>query len=545
MTDENFTEMIKKITELIKIRNGLLSPVLPTVSVVLLSSFFSCKKNEAPVIPVVETTAISAVTQTTASGGGKVVDNGGLPIISRGVCWSFSDNPTILDRKTSDGKGDGLFTSNLTDLSPQSQYYVRAYATNSIGTGYGESVTFNTSPVGLCEVTTAEVTELTSNSAKSGGNVISGGGGSVTGRGVCWSTKTGPVITGNDNKTSDYSGTGAFVSNITGLQPNQTYYVRAYATNMAGVAYGNERSFTTPADMPKVTTSSITSYTSSSAVVGGEVTSDGGATVTERGVCWSTAPNPSISNDHRPVGSGTGSFSTTIDGLAERTTYHVRAYASNSSGTAYGDDKSFTTASASVTDGDGNTYRVIQIGTQYWLSENLRTTKYNDGTAIPLVTDGSTWGALTSPAYCWYNNDAAGYGATYGALYNWYTVSSAANGGKNICPVGWHVPTDTEWTTLTTYLGGLAVAGGKLKETGTTHWTSPNTGATNSSGFTALPGGYRTTSFSYIGQRGYWWSSTESNPTNGIYRSLVYNQASVTTGNIAKTRGCSVRCIKD
>ena len=122
-----------------------------------------------------------------------------------------------------------------------------------------------------------------------------------------------------------------------------------------------------------------------------------------------------------------------------------------------------------VQDIDGNNYLTVTIGTQIWMAENLRTTKYNDGTAIPLVTDNTTWANLTTPAYCWYNNDAKTNGSTYGALYNWYSVNT-----KKLCPTGWHVPNDTEWTTLTTYLGGTAVAGGKLKETGTAHWYSPN-----------------------------------------------------------------------
>jgi uncharacterized protein (TIGR02145 family) len=142
-----------------------------------------------------------------------------------------------------------------------------------------------------------------------------------------------------------------------------------------------------------------------------------------------------------------------------------------------------------VTDGDGNVYNTVTIGTQIWMKGNLKTMKFNYGTSIPNVTDNTTWAGLTSAAYCWYNNDAATYKTTYGALYNWYAVDVASNDGKNVCPAGWHIPSDAEWTTLTDYLGGASVAGSKLKETGTTHWLSPNTGATNESGFTALPGG--------------------------------------------------------
>jgi uncharacterized protein (TIGR02145 family) len=140
-------------------------------------------------------------------------------------------------------------------------------------------------------------------------------------------------------------------------------------------------------------------------------------------------------------------------------------------------------SSETAKDVDGNVYNTVTIGAQVWMAENLRTTKYNDGTSIPLVTDSTKWSDLSTPAHCWYNNDKASYKATYGALYNWYTVAT-----DNLCPTGWHVPTTAEWQILKDYLGS-SVDGGKLKESGTTHWKSPNKGATNESGFTALPGG--------------------------------------------------------
>ena len=160
--------------------------------------------------------------------------------------------------------------------------------------------------------------------------------------------------------------------------------------------------------------------------------------------------------------------------------------------------------STTVTDIDGNVYHTVKIGAQTWMVENLRTTRYNDGTAIPLVTGNTAWGSLTTPGYCWYNNDQATYGSTYGALYNWYAV----NRGK-LCPTGWHVATDAEWTQLTDYLGGVWVAGGKMKEAGLSHWESPNEGATNSSGFTALPGGHRISagSFYLLALHALFWSS--------------------------------------
>jgi uncharacterized protein (TIGR02145 family) len=204
-------------------------------------------------------------------------------------------------------------------------------------------------------------------------------------------------------------------------------------------------------------------------------------------------------------------------------------------------DDPVSPVSLKVTDIDGNVYHTVTIGTQVWMVENLKTTRYNDGTAIPLVTDSTEWNNLTTPGYCWYNDDAVTYKSTYGALYNWYAVST----GK-LSPAGWHVPTDTDWTMLTTYLGGPAVAGGKLKESGLTHWMTPNTGATNSSGFTALPGGYRYDHDTfYIGYYGYWWSSTEYNAADAWFRMLHCSIVEVNRLSNNKSAGFSVRCVRD
>jgi uncharacterized protein (TIGR02145 family) len=205
-----------------------------------------------------------------------------------------------------------------------------------------------------------------------------------------------------------------------------------------------------------------------------------------------------------------------------------------------------------VKDIDNNRYDIIRIGTQTWMSENLKTTRYNDGTVIPLVTDGTAWedsSTNNAAAYCWFAapNESTNL-ITYGALYNWYAINTTTNGNKNVCPTGWHVPTDGEWTTLTTYLGGEGVAGSKIKEAGLAHWITPNTGATNESGFAGLPGGYRNYkgTFYSIGSYGYWRSSTEYNASNAWYRILNFNNGNVyrdSNGN--KGGGLSVRCLRD
>jgi uncharacterized protein (TIGR02145 family) len=205
-------------------------------------------------------------------------------------------------------------------------------------------------------------------------------------------------------------------------------------------------------------------------------------------------------------------------------------------------DTDKTPVGESLKDYDGNVYHIVAIGSQTWMVENFKCTHYNDGSEIQLVEDNNVWGSLTTPAYCWYNNDISNK-TTYGALYNWYAV----NTGK-LCPAGWHVPSDADWQVLINYLGAdTATIGGKLKEAGTAHWAPPNTGATNSSGFTALPGGshYTNGSFYYNGKYGWYWSTTESSATEAMHPYLVYNSSSITRKPGSKSIGFSVRCLKN
>lgn len=197
-----------------------------------------------------------------------------------------------------------------------------------------------------------------------------------------------------------------------------------------------------------------------------------------------------------------------------------------------------------MTDQDGNTYKTIKIGTQTWMAENLRSTTYRNGDPIPEVTDIFEWGNLSTGAYCNYNNTRNNDTiATFGRLYHWFTLSDS----RNIAPAGWHVPTDAEWTTLITYLGGESVAGGRLKETGTTHWNSPNTEATNESGFTALPGGFRSGNGSFfgVGDYGSWWSSDEHSTDYAWGLDVYYDDSSVYRYSISKDPGFSVRCLQN
>lgn len=496
------------------------------------------------VLPTVTTTAASAITATTASSGGNVTADGGGTITARGVCWGASANPTTAGSHTTDGTGSGTFTSSLTGLTPGTTYHIRAYATNSAGTAYGSDLTFTTAAV-IPTLTTTAASAITQTTATSGGNITSNGGAAVTARGVCWSTSTGPTIAGSH--TSDGTGSGTFTSSITGLTPGTLYYVRAYATNSVGTAYGNEITFTSGSvTAPVLTTTAASSIGATSATSGGNITSAGGGTITARGVCWSTSPNPTTAGSHTSDGTGTGSFSSSLTGLSAGTLYYIRAYATNSAGTSYGDQLTFYTL---LEDADGNTYRVLNIGTQVWMVENLKTTKYNDNAIIPNITNDALWAAATTDAYCWYNNNS-GYKNTFGALYNWFAV----NTGK-LCPTGWHVPTDAEFGVLEVFLG---MASGVVNDYGwrgttegsemksTTGWGDGN--GTNTSGFTALPGGYRyyVDGVSYgQGSYGYFWTSSETDATRSWYRMLWSDNTGVNRGAVEKQAGKSVRCVKD
>jgi photosystem II stability/assembly factor-like uncharacterized protein len=295
-------------------------------------------------LPTLTTTEVTAISGNTAVSGGNISNVGSADVTSRGVCWSTNINPTIADAKVVSGSGPGQYTSNLQSLQPNTTYFVRAYATNTAGTSYGNELSFKTTADGtLATVKTTPVTGLTFNSAVSGGEITADGGTAISARGVCWGTSAAPTISGF--KTSNGTGTGVFVSNLTGLSPNSTYFLRSYATNAAGTSYGDEISFKTSINpvLPTLSTTTLSNIQTTGVTASGNVQNDGGAPIIDRGFCWGTTTNPTILNSKVSSGTGIGAFTASIQNLSPATKYYVRAYATNSVGTQYSTEISFTT----------------------------------------------------------------------------------------------------------------------------------------------------------------------------------------------------------
>ena len=499
--------------------------------------------------PAVTTSAVTQITETSAVAGGNVTSDGGASVTERGVCIATVSNPTTANTKISAGSGTGTFNCNLTNLQPNTKYYVRAYAINTKGTAYGNEVTFTTSKtVVLPTVTTSAITQITETSAVAGGNVTSDGNASVTERGVCIATVSNPTT--SNTKITSGSGTGSFTCNLTNLQPNTKYYVRAYAINSKGTAYGSQVTFTTSKTvvLPTVTTSTITQITETSAVAGGNVTSDGNANVTERGVCISTVSNPTTSNTKVKSGTGTGSFTCNLTNLQPNTKYYVRAYAINSKGTAYGTQVSFTTQEQSSS-GNGNGNGTEGTPEYVDLGLSVKWATFNVGASTPEeYGDYFAWGE-TEPknmydwsTYKWcngsyttltkYNNSS-----NYGTVDNKTTLELNDDAARANWGGSWRMPTDAEMTELRTNC--------------TWTWTTENgvngfkvTSKSNGNSIFLPAAGYHSSSgLSNAGSFGYYWSSSlKTDHPNGAC-SVYFNSNYVYRTYYNRYYGYSVRAV--
>lgn len=454
--------------------------------------FSACKKEEdVKLEPQLATTQVLSLTSESATVVGYVIASGS-GFTEKGVCFNTAAAPTIANNKVvyTGQATTATFNVTLSGLAYATKYYARAYATNASTTIYGEEYSFTTLPV-IPELNTAAITEITGNSASGGGFVMVDGGAAVSVQGVCFGKAHNPTIA--DSKTTDGNSSLPFVSLLSNLDGNTVYYVRAYATNSVGTGYGPEVTFTTLVDLPVVTTAAVTGITKVAAVSGGEVTKDGGAVVSARGLVWGTSANPTTGDNVIAGGSGLGAFISNLTGLTTFTTYHVRAFATNSAGTAYGADVQFTTLADILTwhvPGDylvasypGSTYlnwnpanSPLVISTmaapdklegyvymanaanqwKFTSQPDWNGTNYGDGGNGTLNTDPSGANMVSPAGYYKLNADATAL--TYTAVATaWGVIGDATPNGWNDETALTYDPASSTWT------GGLHLTAAQFK----------------------------------------------------------------------------------
>ena len=507
------------------------------------------EKQELSSIPTIETVPVFSVFQRDALSGGTISSDGGSEILEKGIVWSTNQNPDIsLSTKTNEGGNSSNFNSTISNLLPGTRYYVRAYATNSVGTEYGQEQTFVTereAVLNLPQLTTRYISSITQREAMTGGAISFDGGSEILAKGIVWSKNREPNIS-LSAKTNEGGNSSNYISKLTNLSPDTRYYVRAYATNSAGTEYGQEQTFMTEKEavvsLPQLTTRYISSITQREAMSGGAISFDGGSEILAKGIVWSRNREPNIFMSTKTnEGGNSSNYISKLTNLTPDTRYYVRAYATNSVGTEYGQEQTFMTEKEAVVFSGS-----VSIGSQVWQTKNLNVDRFRNGDPIPEARTKEEWvtaGKRGQPAWCYYENNVSN-GISYGKLYNWY----AAIDSRGICPSGWHLPSDREWTALTDdYLGDRQVAGGKMKATGTAYWQTPNNGATNESSFSALPGGYRYNfgNFFDLRSNALFWSSTGYDSNSAWSRFLDNYNGIVGRSYDNKSFGASVRCLRD
>jgi uncharacterized protein (TIGR02145 family) len=617
-------------------------------------ALLSCE--DKPVAPVLSTTSVSEITTSSAVSGGNITDDGGAAILSEGICWNTATDPTIDNSKTTETGGSLSFTGNITQLLPNTTYYVRAYATNSAGTGYGRSASFKTlgdKPMSInLNASNITINSVTFNSSVNAndlsttvtfeygvssayGSIITVPQNPVTGNSIVnvnadltgltpgttyhfriktenalgityssdmtfltlgkvpdvsvlaatniqvktaaiagtvnanfltstvtfeWGTTTTYGNSSTPTQSPVNGSTGVNVSTIlTGLTPGTTYHYRVKAINDLGTSNSDDLTFTTLGQIPSATTPTVTNLKVTQAVLNGIVNPNYLPTAVSFEWGKTTTYGNTLTLTQNPFEGNTSvNVSADLSGLDPETTYHFRIKATNELGTSSSGDMTFTTYA--LIDIDNNLYHSVTIGLQIWMKENLKTTKYTNGDLIG-TTSTPTLDITTesSPKYQWAFDGNEANVITYGRLYTWYAVTDS----RKVCPAGWHLPTDGEWTDLSDFLTnngfGYQGSGDDIAKSlaATSGWggtssegsTSFDQASNNSSGFTAMPGGYRFYDgrFLYSGSFGFWWSATEYVSTYAYIRELICNMTTLQRDGINsdKRSGYSVRCLHD
>lgn len=546
-------------------------------------------ENVPPKEVIVVTMNADNVTDHTAKAHATLYTEDPSYVLHRGVCWDTHDNPTVLHSKLdyTTACQQCVYDYNITGLSTNTTYFVRAYAVTPYDTIYGNSTHFRTTAPYLPNVT-ANVSNISYTTARISGEVLSDGGSPVTARGICWGTTLNPSA-GTVNTINCGSGLGEFSYTLTNLVPGTYYYIRTFATNSSGTAYSDSLGFyPLNPSAPDVETDSVYDVTASSATASGRVIDFNSDSQISRGFCWSLEYGPTARDNVLVCGSDTGHFVGTITGLLPDTIYFLRAFAINNVDTGYGAIITFQTDTMApdtltpdttvtygqpcdpptLTDYDGNVYHAVQIGSQCWMQENLRTTHFANGNPIAMGHTGSS----TSDAYRYAPENDMNKVPLYGYLYNWPALvngssgsSSNPSGLQGVCPNGWHVPSNAEWNDLANFLGTNYPCGGdgqniaKAMASTTTDWytnnsnscaVGNNTSLNNASGFTALPAGFFAGGSmpSETGPNAYFATSTAGSSFLSYFvtvRYITYSQSTLQSNQELKSSAFSVRCVRN
>ena len=522
-------------------------------------------------VPTATTYQTTAITDSSATVSGAVTEDGDLPILEQGICWGLT-TPTISDSHIAASSVLDSFSCSLTNLSFATTYYARAYATNALGTGYGETVTFTTA-IGLPTVALDSITDIGSSYATCHGTLLSDGGDSNTVVGLCWDLSPNPTNTSNH---VEWNGTvGAFNQIIGGIH-NAICYVRPYATNIAGTVYGNTLTFV-PDTMSTSIRVSLVHLDHNFATIRVTIVCDSTTTITNRGLCMDTLPQPDLSDLDFSATGNVNIFDIHVGNLERGSTYYLRGHCVSNGALLYSNDFILLTVAEdgqacigtpTMTDYEGHVYNTVQIGAQCWMRSNLYTTHFSDGTAIPTGDSGSGLYSKYEPYYyhLTYNTNLT---PAYGYAYNWKALTNNSTtlnvNAQGICPDGWHVPDTTEWATLRDYTGAHYACGGNNASVAkaladVSRWNtstencSPGAYANNNNltGFTAVPSGGHFENTFHVGQIAYFWSRTvfyTHNTTPYYSYALVY-KISYDSQVLSRTsyyydRAFPVRCLRD